>query len=191
MDYAPRTHMTREIITSILEGEGAEGSGGSFKIREEREATCFISAPGELMAIGRVVRVELKEHYVTLSTAKDERFAFAYRRRAGLQAGRARAGQRALGRLPVGSLARRGPLDRGALGERSVRSADLGAGSRQDSRDADRIPRPADAERAVIDRGAEGGYLIDIDQLAMVLFPLNLGNVGMRPRTQLANEPPF
>jgi hypothetical protein len=72
------THMTREIITSILEGEGAEGRAGSFKIREEREATCFISAPGELMGIARVVRVELKEHYVSLATAKDERYAFAY-----------------------------------------------------------------------------------------------------------------
>jgi hypothetical protein len=70
--------MTREIIISILEGEGVEGKGGAFKIGEEREATCFISTPGELMAIGRVLRIELKEQYVTLSTAKDERFAFAY-----------------------------------------------------------------------------------------------------------------
>jgi hypothetical protein len=70
--------MTREIIISILEGEGAEGRAGVFKIGEEREATCFISTPGELMAIGRVVRVELKELYVALSTAKDERFAFSY-----------------------------------------------------------------------------------------------------------------
>jgi hypothetical protein len=70
--------MTREIIVSILEGEGAEGKGGNFKIREEREATCFVSTPGELLAIGRVVRVELKDLYLTLLTAKDERFAFAY-----------------------------------------------------------------------------------------------------------------
>ena len=70
--------MTREIIVSILEGEGAEGRGGSFKIGEEREATCFVSSPGELMAIARVVRVDLKELYLTLATAKDEKFAFAY-----------------------------------------------------------------------------------------------------------------
>ena len=70
--------MTREIIISILEGEGVEGKGGAFKIGEEREATCFISTPGELMAIGRVIRLELKEQYVSLSTAKDERFLFAY-----------------------------------------------------------------------------------------------------------------
>jgi hypothetical protein len=79
MDYASDpSDMTREIIVSILEGEGLEGKGGSFKIGEEREATCYVSAPGELLAIGRVVRVELKEQYLTLSTAKDERFAFAY-----------------------------------------------------------------------------------------------------------------
>jgi hypothetical protein len=70
--------MTREIIISILEGEGAEGRGGSYKIREEREATCFVSTPGELLAIARVVRVELKDHYLSLSNAKDEHFAFAY-----------------------------------------------------------------------------------------------------------------
>ena len=70
--------MTREIIVSILEGEGAEGKGGTFKIGEEREATCFVSSPGELMAVARVVRVDLKETYVLLSTAKDERFAFSY-----------------------------------------------------------------------------------------------------------------
>jgi hypothetical protein len=70
--------MTREIIVSILEGEGAEGRAGSFKIPEAREATCFISNPGELLAIARIVRVEIKDHYLTLATAKDERFAFAF-----------------------------------------------------------------------------------------------------------------
>ena len=70
--------MTREIIVSILEGEGAEGRNGSFKIGDDREATCFISAPGELLAIARVLRVELKDQYLALTTAKDERFAFAY-----------------------------------------------------------------------------------------------------------------
>jgi hypothetical protein len=70
--------MTREIIVSILEGEGAEGRAGTFTIPEAREATCYVSNPGELLAIGRVVRAELKDHYIMLATAKDERFAFAY-----------------------------------------------------------------------------------------------------------------
>ena len=70
--------MTREIIASILENEGAEGKGGAYKVREEREATCFISTPGDLLAIARVVRLELKDHYLALTTGKDERFVFAY-----------------------------------------------------------------------------------------------------------------
>ena len=70
--------MTREIIANILDSEGAEGKAGAYKIREEREATCFISTPGDLLAIARVIRLELKDHYVALTTAKDERFAFAY-----------------------------------------------------------------------------------------------------------------
>ncbi len=70
--------MTREIIANILDSEGAEGKAGAYKIREEREATCFISTPGDLLAIARVVRLELKDNYVSLTTTKDERFAFAY-----------------------------------------------------------------------------------------------------------------
>jgi len=70
--------MTREIIVSIMEGEGVDGRAGTYKIGEEREATCFVSTPGELMAIARVIRIELKDQYVSLTTAKDERFAFAY-----------------------------------------------------------------------------------------------------------------
>jgi hypothetical protein len=70
--------MTREIIVSVLEGEGVDGKGGSFKIGEEREATCFISTHGELLAIARVVRLDLKDGYLVLATGKDERFTFAY-----------------------------------------------------------------------------------------------------------------
>jgi hypothetical protein len=70
--------MTREIIISILEGEGAEGRSGVYKIPEAREATCYVSNPGELLALARVVKVELKDHYILLATAKDERFAFAF-----------------------------------------------------------------------------------------------------------------
>ncbi|HVV52430.1 MAG TPA: hypothetical protein VHO06_22375 [Polyangia bacterium] len=70
--------MTREIIVSILEGEGAEGKGGTFKIPEAREATCFITNPGELLAITRVVKIDLKEQFAAFTTAKDERFVFAY-----------------------------------------------------------------------------------------------------------------
>jgi len=70
--------MTREIIVQILEGEGAEGRGGTYKIPEAREATCFISNPSDLLAIPRVTRIELKEQYIAVTTTKDERFSFAY-----------------------------------------------------------------------------------------------------------------
>jgi hypothetical protein len=70
--------MTREIIVSILEGEGAQSSAGAIALREDREATCFISAPGEIMAVARIVRVELKDKFLTLQTGKDERFVFTY-----------------------------------------------------------------------------------------------------------------
>jgi hypothetical protein len=70
--------MTREIIVSILETEGAETKGGALAFRDDREVTCFISAPAELLAVARIVRVDLKDKFVTLQTAKDERFSFAY-----------------------------------------------------------------------------------------------------------------
>lgn len=70
--------MTREIIMNILETEGAKGGGNVFSIREDREATCFVSAPGDLLQIPRIVKVDLKEKFLSLQTAKDERYIFAY-----------------------------------------------------------------------------------------------------------------
>jgi hypothetical protein len=70
--------MTREIITQILEAEGAKSSGGVFSIREDREASCFVSAPGELLQIPRVVKIDLRDKFLSLQTVKDERFVFAY-----------------------------------------------------------------------------------------------------------------
>jgi hypothetical protein len=70
--------MTRDIIVSILESEGAESKGGTLAFREDREVTCFISAPAELMAVPRVTRIDLKDKFLSLQTAKEERFAFAY-----------------------------------------------------------------------------------------------------------------
>jgi len=70
--------MTREIIVSILETEGAQSSASALVLREDREATCFVSTPGDLLHVARIVRVELKDKFLTLQTAKDERYAFAY-----------------------------------------------------------------------------------------------------------------
>jgi hypothetical protein len=70
--------MTREIILSILESEAAESKGGAAILREDRDVTAFVSAPGEVLNVARIVRVELKDKFVALQTAKDERFVFAY-----------------------------------------------------------------------------------------------------------------
>jgi hypothetical protein len=70
--------MTREIISAALEAEGLKASGQGFTIPEEREATCLISSPGELMSVGRVVLADLRDKYLYLQTSKDEHFFFAY-----------------------------------------------------------------------------------------------------------------
>ena len=70
--------MTREIITQALEAEGLKGGSQGFNIPEEREASCLLSAPGEVYVVSRVVVVDVREKYLFLQTAKDEHFFFAY-----------------------------------------------------------------------------------------------------------------
>jgi hypothetical protein len=70
--------MTREMIVQIWEAEGAKLSGHAVNIREEREATCFIQSPGEVMAVARITKLDLRDGFLALQTAKDERFVFAY-----------------------------------------------------------------------------------------------------------------
>jgi hypothetical protein len=70
--------MTREIIVQILEAEGAKGGANGFSIREDREATGYISTPGDLLQIPRIVKIDLKEKFIALQNHKDERFLFAY-----------------------------------------------------------------------------------------------------------------
>ena len=70
--------MTREIIVSVLEREGATTKSGTLTLPADKDATCFVSTPGDLLAIARVIRAELLDQYAVLTTAKDERFAFAY-----------------------------------------------------------------------------------------------------------------
>ncbi len=70
--------MTRETIVQIWEGEGAKLAGHAISVREEREATCFVQTHGEVMSIGRVTKLELGAGFISLQTAKDERYIFAY-----------------------------------------------------------------------------------------------------------------
>jgi len=62
--------MTRDIITQILENEGAKAGAGGFSIREDREAACFVSAPGDLLQIPRVVKIDLKEKFLSLQPTR-------------------------------------------------------------------------------------------------------------------------
>jgi hypothetical protein len=89
--------MTREIIMQILESEGAKGGANGFSIRDDREATCFVSAPGELMQIQRLVKIDLKEKFVSLQTNKDERYLFAYEDVLGFKITAASAKERSAG----------------------------------------------------------------------------------------------
>ncbi len=89
--------MTRDIIVQILESEGAKGGANGFSIREDREATCFISTPGDLLQIPRVVKVDLKEKFVSLQTNKDEHFLFAYEDVLGFKLAPATAKERGAG----------------------------------------------------------------------------------------------
>jgi len=70
--------MTRETIVQIWESEGSKLAGQTITIREEREATCFVETPGEVMTIGRLTKIDLRDGFIALQTAKDERFVFAY-----------------------------------------------------------------------------------------------------------------
>ena len=70
--------MTREIITAAFEAEGLKASGQGFSIPEDREATCLVSAPGEVLSVSKVVQADLREKYIYLQTAKDEHYFFAY-----------------------------------------------------------------------------------------------------------------
>ena len=70
--------MTREIITQALESEGFKSGQQGFVIPEEREATCLVSAPGDVLTVSRLVLLDLREKYIFLQTSKDERFFFAY-----------------------------------------------------------------------------------------------------------------
>ena len=70
--------MTREIISAALEAEGLKASGQGFAIPEDREVTVLVSAPGDVLSVGKVVLADLREKYLYLQTFKDERYYFAY-----------------------------------------------------------------------------------------------------------------
>lgn len=70
--------MTRDTIVQIWEAEGAKLTGHAVNIREDREATCFVQTNGEVMTVARITKLDLRDGFIALQTAKDERFVFAY-----------------------------------------------------------------------------------------------------------------
>lgn len=70
--------MTREIIALALEAEGLKVGAQGVAIPDEREGTFYVGTPGDLMHVSKVVKLELREKFVTLQTSKDERYFFAY-----------------------------------------------------------------------------------------------------------------
>jgi hypothetical protein len=84
---------TREIIQAALDAEGLRPEKqGNYTIPEEREASVLVASPGDVFTVDRAVRVELREAYLAVETARRERFFFPYERILGLRllAGRER-----------------------------------------------------------------------------------------------------
>jgi hypothetical protein len=90
--------MTREIIALALEAEGLKAGSQGYSIPEDREATCLVSAPGDVLSVSKIVVADLRDKYLYLQTAKDERFFFAYEDVLGLRLlGKASAKERSAG----------------------------------------------------------------------------------------------
>jgi hypothetical protein len=70
--------MTKETIAAALQAEGLSASQGGYAIPENREAVCLVGAPGELLSIERLVRIDLADKFLLLENSKRERFFFAY-----------------------------------------------------------------------------------------------------------------
>jgi hypothetical protein len=70
--------MTKDTIAAALSAEGLQANQDTFTIPEEREATFLVSAPGDVMQLNKIVRVELRDKVLSLQTVKDEHFWFTY-----------------------------------------------------------------------------------------------------------------
>jgi hypothetical protein len=70
--------MTKDTIIAALSAEGLQASQDTFTIPEEREAIFLVAAPGDVMPVNKVTRVELRDKVLCLHTVKDEHFWFTY-----------------------------------------------------------------------------------------------------------------
>lgn len=70
--------MTKDTISAALSAEGLTPSQDTFTLPEEREAIFLVAAPGDVMPVNKVVRVELRDKVLCLHTVKNEHFWFTY-----------------------------------------------------------------------------------------------------------------
>jgi hypothetical protein len=70
--------MTKDTIVLVCEAEGLKANADALAIPEERDATFLIGAPGEILTVGKIAKIELRDKYLCLQTAKQERFFFTY-----------------------------------------------------------------------------------------------------------------
>ena len=77
--------MTREILAQALAAEGLESTNQGYVVPENRETTVFVAAPGDILPVDRVVRIDLKDKVVLLENVKHERYYFAYENVLGLR----------------------------------------------------------------------------------------------------------
>ena len=85
--------MTKDTIAAALSAEGLQASQDIFTILEEREAVFLVAAPGYVLPLNKVIRVELRDKVLCLHTAKDEHFWFTYDLVLGLRLLAARPGK--------------------------------------------------------------------------------------------------
>jgi hypothetical protein len=70
--------MTKDTIAAALSAEGLQANQDTFTIPEEREAVFLVAAPGDVMQLNKIIRVELRDKVLSLQTLKDEHFWFTY-----------------------------------------------------------------------------------------------------------------
>jgi hypothetical protein len=70
--------MTKETLLAALDAERLKPGNDGIAIPEDRDATFLVSAPGETIQVGRVVRIETRDSSLCLETSRGERFWFTY-----------------------------------------------------------------------------------------------------------------
>ncbi|HEX7508291.1 MAG TPA: hypothetical protein VF550_16065 [Polyangia bacterium] len=70
--------MTKETLLYALGAEGLKVANDGVAIPDERDASFLVSAPGETIQVGKVIKLELRDRALCLETNKGERYWFSY-----------------------------------------------------------------------------------------------------------------